>query len=94
MAARSDVKAFNFDQGDSSAVVGPARSRIRQIVIFGNSAGALTITDGDGGSNLLVQSFPTGLHTLNIPDAGVLAESGAFISAFSGNGNKLTIFLS
>ena len=39
MAARSDVKAFNFDQGDSSAVVGPARSRIRQILIFGNSAG-------------------------------------------------------
>ena len=94
MAARSDVKAFNFDQGDSAAVVGPARSRIRQIVIFGNSAGALTITDGDGGSNLLVQSFPTGLHTLNIPDAGVLAESGAYVSAFSGSGNNLTIFLS
>ena len=94
MAARSDVKAFNFDQGDSSAVVGPARSGIRQILIFGNSAGALTITDGDGGSNLLVQSFPTGLHTLNIPDAGVLAESGAYVSAFSGSGNKLTIFLS
>tara|TARA_R100000995_G_scaffold42822_1_gene19994 strand:+ start:257 stop:541 length:285 start_codon:yes stop_codon:yes gene_type:complete len=94
MAARSDVKAFNHDQGDSAAVVGPSRSRIRQIVIFGNSAGALTITDGNGGSNLLVQSFPTGLHTLNIPDAGVLAESGAFVSAFSGSGNKLTIFLS
>ena len=94
MAARSEVKAFNHDQGDSAAVVGPSRSRIRQIVIFGNSAGALTITDGNGGSNLLVQSFPTGLHTLNIPDAGVLAESGAFVSAFSGSGNKLTIFLS
>ena len=94
MAARSDVKAFNHDQGDSAAVVGPSRSRIRQIVIFGNSAGALTITDGNGGSKLLVQSFPTGLHTLNIPDAGVLAESGAFVSAFSGSGNKLTIFLS
>ena len=94
MASRSDVKAFNHDQGDSAAVVGPSRSRIRQIVIFGNSAGALTITDGNGGSNLLVQSFPTGLHTLNIPDAGVLAESGAFVSAFSGSGNKLTLFWS
>ena len=31
---------------------------------------------------------------LNIPDAGILAESGAFVSAFSGSGNKLTIFLS
>ena len=94
MASKSDVKAFNHDQGDSAAVVGPSRSSIRQILIFGNSAGALTITDGNGGASLLVQSFPTGLHTLNIPDAGVLAESGAYVSAFSGSGNKLTIFLS
>lgn len=94
MASRSDVKAFNHNQGADAAIVGPARSRIRQIVIFGNAAGALTITNGNGGANLLVQSFPTGLHTLNIPDAGVLAESGAYISAFSGSGNKLTIFLS
>jgi hypothetical protein len=94
MAVRSDVKAFNHDQGDDAAVVGPARSRIRQIVIFGNSAGALTIKNGSGGSDILVQSFPTGLHTLNIPDAGVLAESGAYIHAFTGSGNKLTLFLS
>jgi hypothetical protein len=94
MAIRSDVKAFNHDQGDSATVLGPSRSRIRQVVIFGNSAGALTIKDGSGGSDILVQSFPTGLHTLNIPDAGVLAESGAYIHAFSGSGNKLTLFLS
>ena len=94
MASKSDVKAFNHDQGDSAAVVGPSRSRIRQILIFGNSAGALTITDGNGGASLLVQSFPTGLHTLNIPDNGILAESGAYLSAFTGSGNKLTVFLS
>ena len=94
MAGRSDVKAFNFNQGDSSAVLGPVRSRIRQVVIFGNAAGALTIKDGSGGADLLVQSFPTGLHTLNIPDQGILAESGAYIHAFSGSGNKLTVFLS
>ena len=77
MAGRSDVKAFNFNQGDSAAVVGPDRTRIRQVVIFGNAAGAVTIKDGSGGADLLVQSFPTGLHTLNIPDQGILAESGA-----------------
>jgi hypothetical protein len=92
--SRSDVKAFNVNQGASAAVVGPARSRIRQIVVFGNSAGALTITDGNGGDTLIAQSFPTGLHTLNIPDNGMLAESGAYLSAFTGSGNKLTIFLS
>ena len=94
MAGRSDVKAFNFNQGDSAAVVGPDRTRIRQVVIFGNAAGVLTIKDGDGGANLLVQSFPTGLHTLNIPDQGILAENGAYIHGFTGSGNKLTIFLS
>jgi len=94
MAGRSDVKAFNFNQGDSAAVLGPNRSRIRQVVIFGNAAGALTIKDGSGGSDILVQSFPTGLHTLNIPDQGMLAENGAYIHAFTGSGNKLTVFLS
>ena len=94
MAGRSDVKAFNFNQGDSAAVVGPDRTRIREVVIFGNAAGAVTIKDGSGGADLLVQSFPTGLHTLNIPDQGILAESGAFIHAFTGSGNKLTLFLS
>ena len=94
MASRSDVKAFNHDQGDDAAVVGPTRSRIRQILIFGNSAGVLTVKDGSGGATILLQSFPAGLHTLNIPDAGVLAESGAYIHGFTGSGNKLTIFLS
>ena len=94
MAGRSDVKAFNFNQGDSAAVLGPSRSRIRQVVIFGNAAGVLTIKDGSGGADLIVQSFPTGLHTLNIPDQGILAESGAYIHAFTGSGNKLTVFLS
>jgi len=94
MAGRSDVRSFNVDQGDSAAVLGPNRSRIRQVVIFGNAAGALTIKDGSGGADLLVQSFPTGLHTLNIPDQGILAENGAFIHAFTGSGNKLTVFLS
>ena len=43
MAGRSDVKAFNFNQGDSAAVLGPNRSRIRQVVIFGNAAGVSSL---------------------------------------------------
>ena len=91
--ARSDVKAFNHDQGDDAAVVGPARSRLRQLIVFANSAGAVTIKDGSGGSDILVQSFPTGLHHLNIPADGILAENGVFVHAFSGSGNKLTLML-
>jgi len=92
--ARSDVKAFNHDQGDDAAVVGPARSRLRQLIVFANSAGAVTIKDGSGGSDILVQSFPTGLHHLNIPADGILAENGVFVHAFTGSGNKLTLMLS
>jgi hypothetical protein len=94
MSGRSDTKAFNINQGDAAAVLGPQRSRIRQVVIFGNAAGVLTIKDGSGGETLLLQSFPTGLHTLNLPDQGILAESGAYIHGFTGSGNKLTLFLS
>jgi len=31
---------------------------------------------------------------LNIPDDGILATNGAYISAFTGASNQLTIFLS
>ena len=89
------VKAFNFDQGDTAAVVGAARSRIRQVVIYAAAAGAFTIKNGSAsGDDLIVQSFNAGLHHLNIPDDGILATDGAFVSAFTGSGNKLTIFLS
>ena len=87
--------AFNFAQGSSAAVVGPARSRIRQIIIFADAAGAFTIKDGSAsGEVLLTQTFPTGLHHLNIPDNGIIATSGAFVAAFTGSSNQLTIFLS
>ena len=89
------VKAYNHAQGASAAVVGPARSRIRQIVIFADAAGAFTIKDGSAsGEVLITQTFPTGLHHLNIPDVGIIATNGAFVAAFTGSSNQLTIFLS
>ena len=89
------VKAYNWAQGTSAAVVGPARSRIRQIVIYAAAAGAFTIKNGGGsGETLITQTFPAGMHHLNIPDDGILASSGAYVSAFTGASNELTIFLS
>ena len=89
------VQAFNFTQGSAAAVVGPARSRIRQVVIFASAAGAFTIKDGSGsGGTLLTQTIPTGYHQINIPDDGILATSGAYVSAFTGSSNQLTLFLS
>ena len=89
------VKAYSWAQGTTPAVVGPARSRIRQIVIYAAAAGAFTLRNGDGaGEVLITQSFSTGLHHLNIPDDGILATSGVHVSAFTGASNELTIFLS
>jgi hypothetical protein len=89
------VKAYNVAQADAPTIVGPARSRIRQIVIYAAAAGAFTIKDGSAtGETILTQTFTTGMHHLNIPDNGILATSGTFVSAFSGTNNQLTIFLS
>lgn len=89
------VKSFNFDQGATPAIVGPARSRIRQVVIYGAHAGDFTIKDGSAtGDVLLQQSFRVGNHVLNIPDDGIIAFNGCFVAALTGSGNKLTIFLS
>ena len=89
------VQAFNHAQGSAAAVVGPARSRIRQVVIFADAAGAFTIKDGSAsGDTLITQTFPSGYHQINIPDDGILATSGAYISAFTGSSNQLPLFLS
>lgn len=89
------VKAFNFDEGDTAAIVGAARARVRQVVIYAAAAGALTIKNGSAsGEVLLQQSFGIGNHVMNIPDDGILATEGCFVAALSGTDNKLTIFLS
>tara|TARA_R110000751_G_scaffold108993_1_gene205843 strand:+ start:281 stop:562 length:282 start_codon:yes stop_codon:yes gene_type:complete len=89
------VKAYAWAQGTTAAIVGPTRSRIRQVVIYAETAGSFTMKNGSGsGEDLIVQPFPVGMHVLNIPDDGVLATAGAFISAFTGANNDLTIFLS
>ena len=89
------VKAFNFDEGDTAAIVGAARSRIRQVVMYAEAAGAFTIKNGSASGDVLIQqSFGIGNHVLNIPDDGIIATEGCFVAALSGTDNKLTIFLS
>ena len=89
------VTAYNWVQGSTAAIVGPNRSRLRQVVIYAAAAGAFTIKDGDtNGSVLLTQTFPTGHHVMNIPDDGIIASAGVFIDAFTGSNNQLTIILS
>ena len=89
------VKAFKFDQGDTAAIVGAARSRIRQVVIYAAAAGAFTLKNGSAsGDVLLEQSFGAGNHVMNIPDDGIIATEGCFVAALTGTNNELNIFLS
>jgi hypothetical protein len=89
------VTAYNWAQGTTAAIVGPNRSRLRQVVIYAAAAGAFTIKNGDtNGTVLLTQTFPTGHHVMNIPDDGIIATAGVFVDAFTGTSNQLTIILS
>ena len=89
------VTAYNWVQGTTAAVVGPTRSRLRQVVIYAAAAGAFTIKNGDtNGAVLLTQTFPSGHHVMNIPDDGIIATAGVFVDAFTGSANQLTIILS
>jgi hypothetical protein len=82
------VTAYNWVQG-------PSRSRLRQVVIYAAAAGAFTLKNGSAsGDTLLTQKFPTGHHVMNIPDDGIIASSGVYVSAFTGSANELTIILS
>ena len=89
------VSAYNWVQGTSAAIVGPTRSRLRQVVIYGAAAGAFTLKNGSAsGDTLLTQKFPAGHHVMNIPDDGIIASSGVYVDAFTGASNELTIILS
>ena len=77
--AGSDVTAYNWAQGTTAAIVGPARSRVRQVVIYADAAGAFTFKNGSASG---------------APDDGLLATDGVYVSAFTGSSNQLTIFLS
>jgi hypothetical protein len=89
------VTAYNWVQGTAAAVVGPSRSRLRQVVIYGAAAGAFTLKNGGAsGDTLLTQTFPAGHHVMNIPDDGIIFSEGVYVSAFTGASNQLTIILS
>ena len=89
------VKAYNWAQGTSAGIVGPSRSRLRQVVIYAAATGAFTLKNGSAsGETLLTQTFPTGHHVMNIPDDGIIFSEGVYVSAFTGASNQLTIILS
>ena len=88
------VTAYNVEQGDAAALIGPSRSRLRTVNIYAENAGSFTLTNGNGGATMVVQKFTTGMNELFIPEDGMIFSKGVFVSAFTGSNNELTIFLS
>lgn len=91
--AGSDVKAKRVT---STGAVGIGRARIRHITVLVSNVGAgrLTITDGNGGATILDVDLSSDLmHTIDIPDEGILSTSDPYVSAAT-NVTAATIFWS
>lgn len=77
----SDVKMVRVT---ATGAARTTRSRLRKVSVLISNAGAgrLTITDGDGGATLFDVDFAAnGQASLSVPDRGILAERGLFVSA-------------
>ena len=87
------IKSYSHAVATGAALIGPNRSRLRSVGVYATSVSSVTFTNGDGGATILTQTFPAGYYEVYIPDDGILAESGVYVSAFTGTGGILTIML-
>jgi len=90
-----EVKAYNVaTSGFSAGLVGSGRSRIKGVLIYGTAVTAFTLKDGSAsGDTLLDLTVAAGWNDLYLPDDGILAENGCFVSALSGTGSIITLIL-
>lgn len=90
-----EVKAYNVaTAGFSAGLVGSGRSRIKGVLIYGTAVTAFTLKDGSAtGATLLDLTVAAGWNDLYLPDDGILAENGCFVSALSGTGSIITLIL-
>jgi hypothetical protein len=90
-----EVKAYNVaTSGFSAGLVGPERSRIKGVLVYGTAVTAFTLKDGSAsGETLLNLTVAAGWNDVYLPDDGILAENGCYVSAMSGTGSTITIIL-
>ena len=92
--ADGDVKAYFFNTGDTPALIGRSRSRIKNILVYGTNVTALTLKNGTaGGTTLLDISVAAGWNEIFLPDDGILAKDGVFFAALTGSGSQVTLLL-
>ncbi len=92
--AGQEVRAFNFAVGDTPALVGPSRGRLQGVLVNAAAAAAFTIRSGSATGDIILDlTLPTGWNDVYIPNDGILADNGCFVSAFTGAGSKMTLII-
>ena len=92
--AGQEVRAFNFAASDTAALVGPSRGRLQGVLVNAAAAAAFTIRSGSAtGEILLDLTLPVGWNDVYIPNDGILADNGCFVSVFTGTGNNMTLLI-
>ena len=93
--AGQEVRAFNVaTAGFSAGLVGPSRSRLQGVLVYATNTTAFTIKNGSAtGATLLDLTIPAGWNDVFLPNDGILADDGCFVSALSGSGSVITLLL-
>ena len=89
---QTDVKAGTAGAGASTAVTA-YRARIKAIAMtYTADAGAITITDGNGGATLFSFTPAAAIGSLYMlfPGEGILAQTGIYVT--NGTGTTATVF--
>ena len=87
------ITAYTLAVATGASAIGPSRARLRSLGLYATTASTFTITNGNGGATLLTGALPAGYNEVYIPDDGIIAENGVYVSAFTGTGGILTIML-
>jgi hypothetical protein len=93
--AGQEVRAFNVaTSGFSAGLVGPSRSRLQGVLVYCTNTTAFTIKNGSAtGATLLDLTLPAGWNDVFLPNDGILADNGCFVSALTGSGSVITLIL-
>lgn len=89
---QTDVKAGTAGAGASTEVT-TYRSRIKAVALtYTSAAGAITITDGNGGVTLFsfTPAAAAGSLYMLFPGEGILAQTGIYVT--NGTGTTATVF--
>jgi len=63
-------------------------------LVYATNITAFTIKNGSAsGATLLDLTLPAGWNDVFLPNDGILADNGAYVSALSGSGSVITLLL-